>query len=462
MRDALRRVPLFSDLPDADLELLAAGAVEETVPAGTVVFREGDQGDRACVIVDGEVEVVKASGPNEMLLAIRHPGDVVGEMSLLDAAPRMATVRAKTDVTLLTIPKRQMDDLVANSATASRALFAVLLERWRETDARLRQSERMAQIGTLTAGLAHEMNNPAAAVQRGAGQLRIALDQLRSAYGELQAHGLDPRSDDRLGRLLAAAQQQPEAMSALARSDREMELEAAIADFGLEDAWRLVPALAAVGVQRDDLEAALGGRSPLEAVLVVRAFGATADAAALVSQIETGATRLAAIVGALKSYSYLDQAEMQEVDLRQGLDDTLLILNHKLSGIGIRREYPDEPLVLQAYAAELNQVWTNLIDNAADALTTAATADPLLTVRIASVEAGAAIEVEDNGPGIPEEIVDRIFDAFFTTKEPGKGTGLGLEVSYGIVVHRHGGEISVDSVPGRTTFRVVLPHSTAT
>ncbi len=462
MRDSLRRVPLFSDLPDADLELLAAGAVEETVPAGTVVFREGDHGDRACVIIDGEVEVVKASGPNEILLAIRHPGDVVGEMSLLDAAPRMATVRAKTDTTLLTIPKQQMDDLIANSATASRALFAVLLARWRETDARTRQSERMAQIGTLTAGLAHEMNNPAAAIQRGAGQLRTALDQLRSAYGELQAHGLDPRSDDRLGRLLTAAQQQPEAMGALARSDREMELEAAIADFGLEDAWRLVPSLAAVGVQRDDLEAALGGRSQQEAALVVRAFGATADAAALVSQIETGATRLAAIVGALKSYSYLDRAEMQEVDLRQGLDDTLLILNHKLSEIGIRREYPDEPLVLQAYAAELNQVWTNLIDNAADALTTAASVDPLLTVRITSVEAGAAVEVEDNGPGIPEEIVDRIFDAFFTTKEPGEGTGLGLEVSYGIVVHRHGGEISVDSVPGRTTFRVVLPHSTAT
>ena len=458
MHDLLRKVPLFADLPAADLELLTSGAVAETVAAGTVLFREGDHGDRACVIVDGEVEVVKASGPNEILLAVRHAGDVVGEMSLLDAAPRMATVRAKTDTTLLTIPKQQMDDLIASSATASRALFAVLLARWRETDARLRQSERMAQIGTLTAGLAHEMNNPAAAVQRGAGQLRNALDRLRSAYGELRAHGLDPQSDDRLGRFLASAQQRPATMGALARSDRELELEAAIADFGLDDAWRLVPAMVAVGVERGDVEAALAGRSPQEAALVVRAFGAAADTVSLVSQIETGATRLAAIVGALKSYSYLDRAEMQEVDLRQGLDDTLLILNHKLSGIEVRREYPDEPLLLQAYAAELNQVWTNLIDNAADAVAAASTANPVITVRVAPLDGGAAVEVEDNGPGIPDDVIGRIFDAFFTTKEPGKGTGLGLEVSYGIVAHRHGGEISVDSIPGRTTFRVVLPN----
>jgi signal transduction histidine kinase len=457
VHESLRRVPLFSDLPDEDLDLLVAGSFEETVPRGAIVFREGDPGDRACVILQGEVEVVKASGPREVLLAIRRQGDVVGEMALLDAAPRMATVRAKTDTRFLTIPKQQMDDLISSSATAARALFGVLLARWRETDARLRQSERMAQIGTLTAGLAHEMNNPAAAVQRGAGQIRSAFDEFGERFGDMRGRGVDPSSNKRIAEFLAAARRPGESLSALARSDREAELEHAIAELGIADAWQLAPPMAAAGMRPDELRSAVSGLTAAEAASVVRAFCTTAETAALVTQIETGATRLSAIVAALKSYSHLDVAEMQDVDIRQGIDDTLLILNHKLADIEVRREYPDQPLVIRAYAAELNQVWTNLIDNAADALNGAEITERRITIRVVPAQDGAVVDVEDNGPGIPDDVVGRIFDAFFTTKPPGKGTGLGLDVSYGIVVHRHGGDIGVDSSPGRTTFRVTLP-----
>ncbi len=457
MRDALRHVPLFEDLLEDDLARLAAGAQEERAGPGEVVFREGDTGDRAFVIVDGEIEVVKASGDREVLLAVRGPGDVIGEMALLDAAPRMASVRARTDVRFVTIPKDVLDDLLGSSATASRSLFRVLLARWRETEAKLRQSERMAQIGTLTAGLAHEMNNPAAAVSRGAGQLGPAVDGLAAAIGDLRARGIDPATDDLLSALFAAAHGTPEPLGALERSDREAALDTVLTELGVGEAWRLAPVLVAAGIEPDPLRSATADLTDGDAGAVVEALGAAAEVAALVREVDEGAARLSAIVAALKSYSYLDRDAVLEIDVRGGLDDTLLILKQKLDGIDVTRDYPDDPVTIQAHAGELNQVWTNLIDNAADALAEAGTPAPSIVVRVREEDGGAVVEVEDNGPGIPAEIRDRVFDAFFTTKPPGSGTGLGLDISYGIVVHRHRGEITVESEPGRTVFRVTLP-----
>lgn len=457
MRDALRSIPLLSELSDTDLALLAAGACEETVPAGTVVFAEGDEGDRACVITAGEVEVLKAAGPREVLLAVRTQGDIIGEMSLLDSAPRMASVRARTDTTFLTIPKQQMDDLLQSSATAARALFGVLLARWRETESSLRQSEKMAQIGTLTAGLAHEMNNPAAAVRRGSSQLATALARLTSNVGKLQAAELDAATEAGVAEILDVARRPPVQLGALERADRESEIESTIAELGVAEPWRLAPMVAASAIEPADLKRALGGMNPEAAALTMEAFCSIADTTSLVREIEEGAERLSAIVGALKSYSYLDRAEVQEVQVRKGLDDTLLILKHKLGDIEVRRDYQGEPRPIRAYAGELNQVWTNLIDNAADALLEANVTDPVIIVRVMPSPDAVIVEIEDNGPGIPQEAIGRIFDAFFTTKPPGSGTGLGLDITYGTVVNRHGGDISVESEPGRTVFRVTLP-----
>jgi signal transduction histidine kinase len=457
MRDALRAIPLLAELPDEDLDLLAAGAYEEKVPAGSILFLEGDEGDRACVIIHGEVEVVKTAGPREILLAARKQGEMVGEMALLDAAPRMATVRARVDSKFVTIPKRQMDELLRTSATAARALFGVLLSRWRETESSLRQSERMAQIGTLTAGLAHEMNNPAAAVRRGAAQLAATMETFAARIGDLRHVKLEPDARSRIETLLEAARLRPGALGALERADRTTELESLIAQMGMSDPWRHAAMLAEAGVAAADLEAALAGLGAEQAGLAIQAFCSTAETASLVREIEEGAERLSAIVGALKSYSYLDQAEVQEVDVIEGLEDTLLILKHKLGDIDVRRDYRGERQPIQAYGAELNQVWTNLIDNAADALLDAATPEPMIVLRVLFSTEAVIVEVEDNGPGIPDDATARVFDVFFTTKPPGSGTGLGLDITYGIVVHRHGGEISVESAPGCTVFRVILP-----
>jgi signal transduction histidine kinase len=459
MREALCQVPLFAGLSDEDLDHLAAGVFIESFPPGTIVFAEGDDGDRACVITQGEVEVVKVTGSREVLLAVRGPGDVIGEMALLDSAPRMASIRARSEVTFLSIPKQVLDELLATSATAARSLFGVLLSRWRETEVRLRQSERMAQIGTLTAGLAHEMNNPAAAVRRGAGQLGAAVARLGGAAADLERLGLGPDRKRPIEDLLTAARGAQAPLSALERSDREAAVEDTLADLAVADSWRLAPEVVAAGIDPDALRAAVKGLEPQAVTTVVEALGATAEAASLVREVEEGATRLSDIVGALKSYSHLDRAPLQEVDVRRGIDDTLLILRRKVDGIDIRRDYPAEPIVIQAYAAELNQVWTNLIDNAADALTDHDVAEPVIIIRVLLRDDGVVVEVEDNGPGIPPDVAARVFDAFFTTKPPGSGTGLGLDISYGIVVHRHRGEITVDSVPGRTTFRVVLPSN---
>lgn len=457
IRETLRTVPLFAELSDHDLDLLADGAYEETVAAGSIVFREGDEGDRASVITSGEVEILKTAGPRELLLAVRTQGDMIGEMSLLDAAPRMASVRARGDSTFVTIPKQQMDELLQTSATAARALFGVLLSRWKETESSLRQSERMAQLGTLTAGLAHEMNNPAAAVRRGSAQLASTVDHFANHISELRRAGLTPDAEARIDTLVERARRRPEPLGALERADREGDMETVIAQLGVSEPWRFAAMLAGAAIEPSDIQKALDGLAPEQSTLAIRAVCSTSDTTSLVREIEEGAERLSTIVAALKSYSYLDQAEVQEVDVRNGLEDTLLILRHKLGDIEIKRDYPGEPRSIQAYAAELTQVWTNLIDNAADALLTAATPSPEIAIRVLPRDDAVIVEVEDNGPGIPEDIVGRVFDAFFTTKPPGSGTGLGLDISYGTVVHRHGGDISVESEPGRTVFRVSLP-----
>ncbi len=452
--EELRLVPLFAELAEDDLVRLCEGVERLTLGSGELLFAEGDEGDRAYVVHQGELEVVKITGTREVLLAVRGPGDVIGEMALLDAAPRMASVRARGDTELLAIPKEQMDELLSGSATAARSLFGVLLVRWRETEARLRQSERMAQLGTLTAGLAHELNNPAAAVKRGADQLRGAIVAYASAMGDIQAAGLDP-GDERLALLLDTAPDDHVTLSALERSDLEDEVEQALVALGVDRPWTLTAGLVAGGMRPDDIRGIAEDFGAQFTATVLRACDAASTAHSLLAEVEEGAGRLSDIVGALKSYSYLDQAPIQDVDLAKGLEDTLLILRSELGDIEVRREYADDLPSIEAFGSELNQVWTNLIDNAAYAINEGG--GSAITLRTMRAGEFVVVEVEDDGPGIPADVQLRVFDAFFTTKPPGSGTGLGLDISYGIVVHKHRGEISVHSEPGRTVFRVELP-----
>ncbi len=455
--DFLKKVELFAGLSDEDLDRLCDVVEEVCLSAGEELFAEGDPGDQAYVIKEGELEVIKKSVDRDVFLAIRKSGEVIGEMALLEDAPRSATIRCSMDSVLLAIHKEDLYHLLDTSSSAARVLFFTILERWRNTEALLRQSEKMAQLGTLSAGIAHELNNPAAAVVRGADQLRNAIEEFVRVNAEVGQLSLSAEQQIVLEEQTIRAEKratETQELDALTRNDREYALETWLESRGIDNVWDIAPGLINLNYTESDLSKLAERFGPDEFVSVVSSVNTTYAVRNLLVEISQGAGRISGIVKALKSYSYLDQAPVQSVNVHEGLDDTLLILRSKLkSGISVRREYDPDLPVIHAYGSELNQVWTNIIDNAADALE----GQGEIIIRTRQVGESVVVEIEDNGPGIPPEIQPRIFDSFFTTKPPGKGTGLGLDISHNIVVYKHRGEIKVQSQPGKTLFEVWLP-----
>jgi signal transduction histidine kinase len=321
----------------------------------------------------------------------------------------------------------------------------------------LRQSEKLATLGKLSAGMAHELNNPAAATQRGAAQMQATISHLQQSHLRLGQLSLTNGQLDSLlvlDRLARQRARQPVDLDSLTRSDREAELEAWLEEQGIEQAWDVAPTLADLGYELAALERLTGDYSPSQFPAVIYWLGDTYTLYSLLEEISQGAGRISELVKALKGYTYLDQAPIQTVDIHEGLDSTLVILRSKLKpGITVHREYADDLPRIQAFGSELNQVWTNLIDNAIDAMD----GQGELTLRTRHDDHWVVVEVEDNGAGIPEEILPNIFDPFVTTKAPGSGTGLGLNISHNIVVQKHQGRMDVASEPGRTRFEVRIP-----
>jgi signal transduction histidine kinase len=323
----------------------------------------------------------------------------------------------------------------------------------------LRQSEKLATLGKLSAGMAHELNNPAAAAQRGAAQLLLVISRLQENQIMLSQFNLTSKQLDLLletGTLVQQKARQPEQIDPLERSDRENEIETMLQNLGVENAWELSPPLVNLGFSIQKIEA-------LKADFPVPVFQSTVDWTVCLYQIYTlleeigmGTSRIAEIVKALKSYTYLDQAPTLSVDIHEGLDNTLVILRSKLKpGIIVHREYAKDLPTIQAYGSELNQVWTNLIDNAIDAMN----GQGEITLRTYFDDQWVFVEVEDQGHGIPDRILPHIFDPFFTTKPVGQGTGLGLNISHNIIVQKHKGQIEAHSRPGKTVFTIRLPRN---
>jgi signal transduction histidine kinase len=321
----------------------------------------------------------------------------------------------------------------------------------------LRQSEKLATLGKLSAGMAHELNNPAAAAQRGAAQLQSAFSHLQQTHlklGELALTGAQLDSLLALDELARERARQPAEMDSLARSDREYALETWLEEQGFRDVWEIAPTLVNLGYDRNELASLAADFSPAQILPIVDWLSATYTIYALLEEIGQGTGRITELVKALKGYTYLDQAPIQAVDIHEGLDSTLIILRSKLRpGITVRREYAADLPQIQAFGSELNQVWTNLIDNAIDAMN----GEGEIALTTARDGQWVSVKIEDHGPGIPEEIIPNLFDPFFTTKPPGSGTGLGLNISHNIVVQKHQGRIDVTSRPGRTCFEVRIP-----
>ena len=452
--DTLRRLPLFAGLPDADMEWLSQHAEMVSIEAGANLIEEGQPGDSAYVVLDGEFEIIKRSNRQDIVIAVRESGQVFGEMALIEHSPRTATVRALRQSSVVKIGGDVFRQLLAQSPSASLSILETVSQRLRQNEALLRQNEKMAALGTLAAGLAHELNNPAAAVRRTADQLRVALDNWTSATADLTRLSLSEGQMQLIDGLKAriASSQGVVEIDALDRNDREYEIQTWLEEHGLPDAWQLAPALVSGGWTLPSLSKVAEDFSSPALASVIRWLATGLLVYSLLDELDLGATRVSEIVKAVKAYSYLDQGPVQEIDVHEGLENTLVILRSKLAGIQIIREYaPDLPRI-EAYGSELNQVWTNILDNAAFALD----GHGSIQLRTRSADEKVTVEIEDDGPGIPAEIQQRIFEPFFTTKPPGVGTGLGLHIAY-TIINNHYGRLQVTSRPGSTCFEVTLP-----
>jgi signal transduction histidine kinase len=319
------------------------------------------------------------------------------------------------------------------------------------------QQEKLATLGKLSAGMAHELNNPAAAAQRGARQLQDVFVQLQQAYmkiGELNLSKVQKEALLRLDQIAQEGAKKPASLDSLVRSDRESEMEAWLEDQDVKNAWEFASTLVNLGYKVHELASLAEKFTPGQFPTVIAWFCGIYTIYRLLEEIGHGTGRIAEIVKALKTYTYMDQAPIQDVDLHEGLDSTLVILHSKLkAGVTVRRQYAQNIPRIQAYGSELNQVWTNIIDNAIDAMK----GQGQIILRTRQEGHWVVVEIEDNGPGIPEEIQSKIFDPFFTTKQPGEGTGLGLNISHNIIVQKHKGKITVRSQPGKTCFEIRLP-----
>jgi len=366
----------------------------------------------------------------------------IGERKQAEEALRMSeqALRAKT------LELKEKNETLENT-----------LNQLQEIQNQLIIQEKMASLGKLSAGMAHELNNPAAASQRGAVQLQEMFSQLRDACLKIGGLSLDNKQLDKimeLGQLAIERAKQPTNMDALTRSDRESEMEDWLEEHGIDTAWKLAPTLVGLDYDQKEIDSLSKNFNSRQFSIVIDWLGCTYMIYSLLSEISLGTGRIVEIVKALKSYTFMDQAPIQSVNVHEGLDNTLIILKNKLKpGITVHRKYAKDLPAIQAYGSELNQVWTNIIDNAVDAMAGQGT----LILRTRKEDPWIVIEIEDTGPGIPQEIQSKVFDPFFTTKSPGEGTGLGLNISRNLIVQKHKGQIAVFSESGKTCFAVRLP-----
>jgi signal transduction histidine kinase/predicted CoA-binding protein len=452
----LRKIPLFADLSVADLDRVCQVSEEISLPAGEILFREGDPGDKAYIIQNGQVEILKTKEDRLELIALVQTGNVIGEMSLLEAVPRNATVRARTDCSLISIGSNEFNEMINHNPASARTMLTTVASRLRSTEVVLRQSEKMAQIGILTAGIAHELNNPSAAARRGSEQLRESLSELQRLQFTLGQSRLSEEQIQIIGELGEFTRSQAGksvVSNSLDRFDKQEIIEDWLNRNDVENSWELAPVLVDLELSEESLENLSANFSENQLTNVITWIVKTFDAQNLLTEIMQGTSRIGEIVKALKSYVYFEQAPLQSIDVHEGINNSLVILRSKLKqGITISYDFAADLPKIQAYGSELDQVWTNLIDNAIDAMN----GKGVIILRSKLDGNFIVVEIEDHGPGIPLEAQKKLFSPFFTTKPVGKGTGLGLNISYNIV-QKHNGDMKFFSRPGKTIFQVWLP-----
>ncbi len=453
----LRRVPVFADLPDDQIAWFISQSQELLLTAGDTYVRQGDPANAMFVVLDGQMETRGELGGETVVLSTKA-GDVTGVLPYSRMKQFPVTGRAMTNGRVLRFPASLFPDLVQKMPELAQRLVGVMSDRIREITRLEQQRDRLAALGKLSAGLAHELNNPASAAKRAASQLRDALKTIKEASHELGRRDLAPAQKAEIEKLEASlTQQQGPPPDALTASDLEGEIDSLFRSHGQSDLWQLAAALARRNLRPEALDPLFVSLDADSARAALVRIAASLEIANLLNEIESSAGRISDLVLAIKQYTFMDQAPVQNVDVVSSVETTLTILNHKLKrGVVVHREYEPVPLLVNSFGSELNQVWTNIIDNAIDAMGDKGD----LRVRTYRDDTCVVIEIGDNGPGIPASVQPHIFEPFFTTKGVGEGTGLGLDTAQRIV-KKHRGSIQVSSKPGDTRFRIFLPLASA-
>src|SRR5712671_3114624 len=456
-KSELLRVPAFADLPEDQITWFLGHAEVLRLKAGNSYFRQGDPADAMFVVMEGQLQARGEMGGETVVFSAK-PGDVTGVLPFSRMKQFPLDARAAVDATVLRFPSSLFPELVQKMPELTKRLVGLMSDRIRETTRMEQQRDRLASLGKLSAGLSHELNNPASAAKRAAGQLREVLKKIRDASHELGRRDLTPAQKSEIEKLETSFVQHDEVpRDALTISDLEDQIDSLLRSHGQTDLWQMAADLARKNVKPEALESLFATLDPDTARAALVRIAASVEVATLLNEIESGTSRISDLVRAIKEYTYMDQTPLQNVNIVKSLETTLTILNHKLKrGVVIQRDYERVPLLVNSFGSELNQVWTNIIDNAIDAMG----GKGQLRVRTYRDDNFVVVEIADNGPGISPEVQPHIFEPFFTTKGVGEGTGLGLDTVQRIV-KKHQGTIQVSSKPGDTRFQVWLPLAEA-
>jgi signal transduction histidine kinase len=453
----LRSVDLFDDIDDEQLaEWVPVASAEELEP-GELIFEQDEDPPGLKLLLEGEAIVVRIEGERTEPVGRQIAPTWMGAIAVLTGGPLGVRMKADTTSRVALVKADDFRRLAFSQPAVHQRVMRQVAPVMSRITGMEQNRERLASLGTMAAGLAHELNNPAAAARRAAAQMEEALEVIGSTMGRFVDSGIEREEASALVALqqeaLAGAEERT-ALDTLDVADAEEELIARLEELGVAEPWRLAEPLAAAGVDRAWLDrvSTLAGSATDAAVGWV---AATLTVRGLAGELQESTKRMSDLVGAVKSYAYMDRGDLVEVDLHEGLETTLAVLGHRLkhTEIEIVREYDKSLPKLTVRGSELNQVWTNLLDNAIDALGDRGT----ITITTRGEAGGARVDVSDDGPGIAPENRERVFDSFFTTKEVGHGLGLGLSTAHRIVVDRHHGTITVESEPGATSLRVWLP-----
>jgi signal transduction histidine kinase len=454
LAEELRRISIFSDLSNEDLAWLASQMVVTDLEPGEVFLREGVPADRLFVILQGEMRGTRESDATDSRVFTAKAGQVTGMLPYSRLTHFPLTTRAMSCARIASLQKDRFPEMLQRMPVLAHRLVGILSDRIRENTKNEQQQEKMAALGKLSAGLAHELNNPASAARRAAESLGEAIGSLREANTRLDRRVLTPEQRLLLSQLEGEiVEHEAPVLDPLDRGDLEDEIAAWLEQRSIGHAAQVASSLVEAGFEYACLED-IASHFPADVIEdVLTRVSASLLVARLAKEIEHSTARISDLVRAIKEYSHMDQIPEQEVDVHQGLENTLLILRHRLKqGISLTREYDSSLPKICAHPGELNQVWTNLIDNAIDSMN----GKGELRVRTAKEMGRVIVEIGDNGPGIPLDVQQRIFEPFFTTKEVGQGLGLGLDSVYRIV-RNHGGDVTFQSRPGDTRFQVRLP-----